>query len=104
MTDKEQDDYELMRVTDVEYLHGYVMLLEFNHKEHRIVNFEPLLKGRHFYEELLDPNKFIQFALTMQTLEWYNGVDFSPEYLYANSVPATFDFDHDTPLPTAAEA
>ena len=98
-------DYEetgLMRVTDVEYLHDYTMMLEFNNKEKRIVDFEPLLQGRHFYEELRDPKKFIQYALTMQTIEWYNGVDLSPEYLYANSTKP-YDFDDNTPLPTAAE-
>jgi len=33
-------------------------------------------------EQLLDLSKFVQFALTDWTLEWYNGVDFAPERLY----------------------
>ena len=32
--------------------------------------------------QLLEHDKFVQFALTDWTLEWYNGVDFAPERLY----------------------
>lgn len=39
-------------------------------------------------EPLLDLDNFIQFALTDWTLEWYNGVDFAPEYLYENGKAA----------------
>ncbi len=46
-----------------------------------IVDFKPLLKGK-LREQLLDHDKFVQFALTDWTLEWYNGVDFAPERLY----------------------
>ena len=46
-----------------------------------IVDFEPLLKGK-LREQLLDHDKFVQFALTDWTLEWYNGVDFASERLY----------------------
>lgn len=44
-------------------------------------DFRPLLTGR-LREQLLDHSKFVQFALTDWTLEWYNGVDFAPERLY----------------------
>lgn len=103
----EDDDirHVFMRVTDVEYINDFTMKLEFNHEEWRLVDFEPLMRGHHFFEELLVHEKFIQFYLTMQTLEWYNGVDFDPEYLYEHSVPTTkpYHFDDDTPVPTAAE-
>lgn len=84
MNDKYQLNMErqdLLRVVDVEYLHDYTMDLEFSNGEHRIVNFEPLLTGKR-RESLKDLRKFVQFALTDWTLEWYNGVDFAPEYLY----------------------
>lgn len=35
-----------------------------------------------FREPLHDKDKFIQFGLTDWTLEWHNGVDFAPEFLY----------------------
>lgn len=81
------ENYEPMRVIDVEYLHDYVMRLEFNNGESRLVDFEPLLKGK-FREELLDMHKFIQFGLTDWTLEWYNGVDFASDFLYEHGTAA----------------
>lgn len=88
------EDFGFLRVIDVEYLHDYVMKLEFNNGEIRIMNFEPLLHGK-FFDELRDKHKFIQFALTPWTLEWYNGVDFAPEFLYEHSVATkNDDFSH----------
>ena len=78
---------ELLRVVDVEYIHDYVMDLEFNNGEHRLVDFKPLMTGK-MREPLLEMDKFIQFALTDWTLEWYNGVDFAPEFLYERGVAA----------------
>ncbi len=81
------EDQELLCVVDVEYLHDYVMDLEFSNGEHRHVDFEPLMTGK-MREPLLKMDKFIQFALTDWTLEWYNGVDFAPEFLYEHGVAA----------------
>ena len=74
------EDQDLLRVVDVEYLHDYTMELEFSNGERRIVDFRPLLTGK-LREQLLDHDKFVQFALTDWTLEWYNGVDFAPEFI-----------------------
>ena len=34
------------------------------------------------FGELLDKKKFIQYALTPVTIEWANGADLAPEFLY----------------------
>lgn len=81
------EDKELLRVVDVEFLHDYTMELEFSNGERRIVDFKPLLTGK-WREPLLNHDNFVQFALTDWTLEWYNGVDFAPEFLYDNSKAA----------------
>ena len=81
------NENELLRVVDVDYLYDYVMNLEFSNGEHRIVDFKPLMTGK-LREPLLNLDNFIQFALTDWTLEWYNGVDFAPEYLYENGKAA----------------
>lgn len=81
------ENKELLRVVDVEYLHDYTMELEFSNGERRIVDFKPLLTGK-WREPLLNHDNFVQFALTDWTLEWYNGVDFAPDFLYDNSKAA----------------
>ena len=74
-------DIDLIRVVDVEYVKGYIMDLKFSNGETRRVDFLPLLKGGK-REELRDMNNFAQFGLNHWTLEWYNGIDFAPDFLY----------------------
>jgi len=71
----------LIRVTDVEYLQDYTMRLEFSDGVQKQINFYPLLKGK-LFEPLKDKNKFIQFGLNHWTIEWVNGADLAPEFLY----------------------
>ena len=40
------------------------------------------------FEPLKDLRNFVQFGLTHWALEWYNGADFAPDYLYRNGVEA----------------
>jgi len=75
------NEIDLLRVVDVEYIKDFTMRLEFSDGAVKTVDFLPLLKGD-MYEALKDKEKFIQFGLTDWTLEWYNGADFAPEYLY----------------------
>ena len=74
-------DVDLIRVVDVNYIKDYTMDLKFSNGETRRVDFLPLLKGAK-REEPKDMNNFIQFGLNHWTLEWYNGIDFAPDYLY----------------------
>lgn len=75
------DNLNLIRVTDVDYVGDYTMDLKFSNGETKRVNFLPLLKTKK-QQEIKDKSKFSQFGLTHWTLEWANGVDFAPEYLY----------------------
>ncbi|WP_298025882.1 MULTISPECIES: DUF2442 domain-containing protein [Bacteroidales] len=77
----------MLRVTDVDYLKDYSLSLTFSNHEKRVVNLEPHLTGEVF-GELLDKSKFTQFGLTPVTLEWANGADFAPEFLYEIGTPA----------------
>ena len=56
------EDIDLIRVTGVEYVKDYTMRL--------------------------DLRNFVQFGLTHWALEWYNGADFAPDYLYRSGVEA----------------
>jgi hypothetical protein len=74
-------ELSLIRVIDVEYIQDYTMRLEFNDGTKKVIDFFPLLNGQ-LFEPLKDKNKFVQFALTSWTIEWYNGADMAPEFLY----------------------
>ena len=53
-------DIDLIRIVDVDYIKDYTMDLKFSNGETRRIDFLPL----HW------------------TLEWYNGIDFAPDFLY----------------------
>lgn len=76
----------MLKVIDVEYKGGYVLLCTFSTGEKKTVDLTPLLKFPAF-EELKDENKFIQFGLD-GTIFWANGADIAPEYLYENGIAA----------------
>jgi hypothetical protein len=71
----------LLRVIDVEYIKDYELLLKFNDGVVKKVDLLPYLTGD-IFGELVDLNKFIQYGLTHVTIEWANGADLAPEFLY----------------------
>ena len=71
----------MLRVKDVDYQGDYRLALTFSDGVRKIVDLEPHLKGEVF-GALRDKEHFIQFALTPITIEWANGADLAPEYLY----------------------
>ena len=71
----------MLRVQDVDYQGDYRLALTFNDGIRKVVNLEPHLKGEVF-GALRDKEQFIQYALTPITIEWANGADLAPEYLY----------------------
>lgn len=76
----------MLRVTDVEYKGGYILLCTFSTGEKKTVDLTPLLKYPAF-EELKDEKMFIQFGLD-GIIFWANGADIAPEYLYENGIAA----------------
>ncbi len=72
---------DMLRVTDVDYVKDYELLLTFNDGTRKLADLKPYLTGEVF-GELLDPDKFIQYGLTGYTIEWANGADLAPEFLY----------------------
>ena len=71
----------MLRVIDVDYIRNYELLVTFNDGNKKLVNLEPYLTGEVF-GELLDKEKFVQYGLTRATIEWANGADLAPEFLY----------------------
>ena len=70
-----------IEVVKAEYLEDYRLLLSFNNGERRIVDLSNSLKGS-VYTPLKDISYFKNFSIKFNTVEWENGADFAPEYLY----------------------
>ena len=71
----------MIKVKDVDYLENYRLLLVFSDGVKKEVDLEPYLKGEVF-GPLRDKTMFIQYGLTPTTIEWVNGADLAPEFLY----------------------
>ena len=76
----------MLRVIDVDYIKDYELLITFNDHSKKKVDLKQFLTGEVF-GELLDKSKFIQYGLTRNTIEWANGADLAPEFLYENGTP-----------------
>lgn len=70
-----------LEVVKAEYIDGYRLRLVFNNGEVRIADLDSSLVGEVF-EPLRDVNLFKRFCIKFNTVEWENGADFAPEYLY----------------------
>ncbi len=76
---------DLIKVVNVDFIKDYIVDLKYSNGEKKRVDFFPLLKSGK-KQELLNKNNFILFGLNHWTLEWYNGVDFAPDFLYQQGV------------------
>uniref|UniRef100_A0AB33JL89 DUF2442 domain-containing protein n=5 Tax=unclassified Prevotella TaxID=2638335 RepID=A0AB33JL89_9BACT len=68
-------------VVKAEYVGGYRVRLWFNDNVEKTVDLANSLHGK-IFEPLRDPEMFKRFAVKFNTIEWENGADFAPEYLY----------------------
>ena len=69
-------EINLYKVLDVTFKNGI-----FSDGVKKEVDLEPYLKGEVF-GPLRDKTMFIQYGLTPTTIEWVNGADLAPEFLY----------------------
>jgi len=70
-----------LEVINAKYVNGYKILLDFNDGVSKIVDLENELNDK-IFEPLRDKNYFKTFLIKFNTIEWDNGADFAPEYLY----------------------
>ena len=75
----------MIRVVDVDYIKDYTLEMTFSDGVRKRMDFRPILQGEVF-GELIDKAKFVQYGLTRSTIEWDNGADIAPEYLYEHGV------------------
>ena len=70
-----------MEITKAEYMDGYRIRISFDNGENRIADLEPFLTGPVFLP-LKDVGYFKRFSIPFNTIQWENGADFAPEFLY----------------------
>jgi len=71
-----------LEVSQAEYLDNYRIKVSFNNGEIKVVNLENELSGS-VYAPLCRVDYFKKFKIKYNTIEWANGADYAPEYLYA---------------------
>lgn len=76
----------MLKIIDVDYIKDFKLRLKFNNNEIRIADLSEYLTGEVF-GELKNHDLFVQYALTGTTIEWVNGADFAPEFLYEIGKP-----------------
>lgn len=91
-----------LEVSHAEYLDGYRLKLTFNNGQVRLVDLQSSLNGV-IFEPLKQLDFFIRFSIKFNTIEWENGADFAPEYLYEISTPIPYDLDQKEPPKQVAD-
>ncbi|MCP3930224.1 MAG: DUF2442 domain-containing protein [Bacteroidetes bacterium] len=71
----------LIKVTKAVYKRDYIIEFTFNNGIKSEVDLKDSFRGPVF-DSLKDLNYFKKFKLNRWTIEWENGADFAPEYLY----------------------
>jgi len=71
----------LIKVTEAKYIDGYKIRFVFSDGNIKTIDLQNELWGEVF-EPLKDLNYFRNFKLNPFTIEWENGADFAPEFLY----------------------
>ncbi len=70
-----------LEVVKAQYIEDYKLRLFFNSGVSKVVDFSDKLDGKVF-APLKDIQYFKSFSIKYNTIEWSNGADFAPEYLF----------------------
>ena len=70
-----------LEVTQAKYLDNYKLLITFNNGVQKTVDLRNELNGS-VYAPLKQLDYFKNFRIIYNTVEWENGADYAPEYLY----------------------
>jgi hypothetical protein len=72
---------DLIWVTSAKHLNDFKIKISFNDGKVKTVNLENYL-DKPVFQPLKDKSYFKKFTLNPFTIEWENGADFAPEFLY----------------------
>jgi hypothetical protein len=73
-------------VKSVKATENHRLVIEFDNGEVRVFDAKPLL-GLGRFRALASLEAFMKVRVVFDTVEWENGLDLDPEYLYARSEP-----------------
>lgn len=73
----------LLWITEASYVADYKIEILFNTNECGIIDLEKHLEKK-IFKPLVNKDFFRKFKVNNWTIEWENGADFSPEFLYNN--------------------
>jgi hypothetical protein len=79
---------QLVRVTAVEALHGFVLRLSFSDGTARELDVEEFLRGPVFEPLRADPELFRKVRVQSGAIVWPNGADMDPVVLHGSAEPA----------------
>ncbi len=79
---------EMIRVTEVEVLGGFVLRLRFNDGTERVIDLEDRLYGEVFEPLKKNPELFRAVKIEGPTICWPNGADLDPDVLHGSQQPA----------------
>ena len=74
-----------LEILQAEYIDNFRIKLTFNNGEIKTVDLQNELNGS-VYKPLHQLDYFKKFQVKYNTIEWANGADYAPEYLYAIGV------------------
>lgn len=72
-------------VTKVTAEKDYQVVVEFDNEERGVLDMRPYLDFGVF-KKLVDPDVFRSVKVSFDTVEWANGVDLDPEFVYEKCV------------------
>lgn len=72
---------DLIWVTSAKHLNDFKIMISFNDGKVKTVNLENYL-DKPVFQPLKNKAYFKKFTLNPFTIEWENGADFAPEFLY----------------------
>jgi hypothetical protein len=81
-----EDTDEMIRVSDVEALDGYLLKIKFSNGKLKLFDFKPFLE-KPVFAPLKDKNFFAKANIKYNTVVWNDKIDFDAESLYWNSEP-----------------
>ncbi len=74
----------LLGIKEVKVIENYKLKLKFENNEEKVFDLKPYLNLGKF-SELQNPELFKKVRISFDTIEWPNGIDLDPEFLYKHS-------------------